>query len=94
MSDEFEYLGAPLDVVQALMDRAWDDDVDDDTRWLPRRLSTRLTDAASWPTSSNARRPGCERKRHRPHLPWNDSPRRDVRGWYFSWNTSQKGHET
>ena len=34
MSEEFEYLGAPLDVVQALMDRAWDDDVDDDTRHL------------------------------------------------------------
>jgi hypothetical protein len=34
MSEEFEYLGAPLDVVQALMDRAWDDDVDDDTRQL------------------------------------------------------------
>jgi hypothetical protein len=34
MSGDFEYLGAPLDVVQALMDRAWDDDVDDDTRQL------------------------------------------------------------
>ena len=34
MSEEFEYLGAPLDVLQALMDRAWDDDVDDDTRQL------------------------------------------------------------
>ena len=34
MSGEFECLGAPLDVVQALMDRAWDDDVDDDTRQL------------------------------------------------------------
>jgi hypothetical protein len=37
MSEEFEYLGAPLDVVQALMDRAWDDDVDDDTRQLLER---------------------------------------------------------
>jgi len=37
MSEEFEYLGAPLDVVQALMDRAWDDDVDDDTRKLLER---------------------------------------------------------
>jgi len=37
MSKEFEYLGAPLDVVQALMDRAWDDDVDDDTRQLLER---------------------------------------------------------
>lgn len=34
MSDEFIYLGAPLDVVQALMDRALDDDVDDDDRQL------------------------------------------------------------
>jgi len=34
MSDEFVYLGAPLDVVQALMDRAWDDDLSDDTRQL------------------------------------------------------------
>jgi hypothetical protein len=28
------YLPAPLDVVQALMDRAWDDDVSDDDRIL------------------------------------------------------------
>ena len=34
MSEQFEYLGAPLDVVQALMARAWDDDVDDDDRQL------------------------------------------------------------
>jgi hypothetical protein len=34
MSGEFEYLGAPLDVVQALMDRAWDDDISDDDRQL------------------------------------------------------------
>jgi hypothetical protein len=34
MSEDFVYLGAPLDVVQMLMDRAWDDDVDDDTRQL------------------------------------------------------------
>ena len=34
MSSEFEYLGAPLDVVQALMDRACDEDLDDDTRQL------------------------------------------------------------
>jgi hypothetical protein len=34
MSGEFEYLGAPLDVVQALMDRAWDDDIADDDRQL------------------------------------------------------------
>jgi len=34
MRGEFEYLGAPLDVVQALMQRAWDDDVNDDDRQL------------------------------------------------------------
>ena len=34
MSEEFEYLGSPLDVVQALMDRAWDDDISDDDRQL------------------------------------------------------------
>jgi hypothetical protein len=34
MSQEFEYLGSPLDVVQALMDRAWDDDIADDDRQL------------------------------------------------------------
>lgn len=30
----WNYLPAPLDVVQALMDRAWDDDVSDDDRVL------------------------------------------------------------
>jgi len=34
MSQEWNYLPAPLDVVQALMDRAWDDDVSDDDRIL------------------------------------------------------------
>jgi hypothetical protein len=34
MSDDFVYLGAPLDVVQMLMDRAWDDDISDDDRQL------------------------------------------------------------
>ena len=34
MSDDFVYLGAPLDVVQALMERAWDDDISDDDRQL------------------------------------------------------------
>jgi hypothetical protein len=28
------YIGSPSDVVQALMDRAWDDDVSDDDRIL------------------------------------------------------------
>lgn len=30
----WHYLPAPLDVVQALMDRAWEDDVSDDDRIL------------------------------------------------------------
>jgi hypothetical protein len=34
MSQQWHYLPAPLDVVQALMDRAWDDDVRDDDRIL------------------------------------------------------------
>jgi len=34
MKPEWIYLGAPLDVVQALMDRAWDDDISDDDRQL------------------------------------------------------------
>lgn len=34
MSQNWQYLPAPLDVVQALMDRAWDDDVSDDDRIL------------------------------------------------------------
>jgi hypothetical protein len=34
MKPEWQYLPAPLDVVQALMDRAWDDDVSDDDRIL------------------------------------------------------------
>jgi hypothetical protein len=34
MKPEWQYLPAPLDVVQALMDRAWDDDISDDDRIL------------------------------------------------------------
>ena len=34
MSKQWHYLPAPLDVVQALMDRAWDEDVSDDDRIL------------------------------------------------------------
>jgi hypothetical protein len=34
MSQQWHYLPAPLDVVQALMDRAWDDDIGDDDRIL------------------------------------------------------------
>jgi hypothetical protein len=34
MSQQWHYLPAPLDVVQALMDRSWDDDVSDDDRIL------------------------------------------------------------
>jgi hypothetical protein len=31
---DWVYIGSPLDVVQALMDRAWDDDISDDDRIL------------------------------------------------------------
>lgn len=34
MSQQWHYLPAPLDVVQALMNRAWDDDISDDDRIL------------------------------------------------------------
>ena len=34
MKPEWHFLPAPLDVVQALMDRAWDDDISDDDRIL------------------------------------------------------------
>jgi hypothetical protein len=34
MTQQWHYLPSPLDVVQALMDRAWDDDVSDDDRIL------------------------------------------------------------
>jgi hypothetical protein len=34
MSQHWHYLPAPLDVVQALMQRAWDDDINDDDRIL------------------------------------------------------------
>jgi hypothetical protein len=32
--EEWVYVGSPRDVAQALMDRAWDDDVGDDMRIL------------------------------------------------------------
>jgi len=34
MTQQWHYLPSPLDVVQALMDRAWDDDISDDDRIL------------------------------------------------------------
>jgi len=34
MKPEWHFLPAPLDVVQALMNRAWDDDIGDDDRIL------------------------------------------------------------
>jgi hypothetical protein len=34
MSRDYIYLPAPLDVVAALLDRAWDEDVNDDDRIL------------------------------------------------------------
>ncbi len=42
---EFIYLPAPLDVVQALMDRAWDDDVSDDDRILLETAADTLADS-------------------------------------------------
>lgn len=39
----WQYLPAPLDVVQALMDRAWDDDVTDDDRVLLETAARSLT---------------------------------------------------
>jgi hypothetical protein len=42
MKPEWQYLPAPLDVVQALMDRAWDDDVSDDDRTLFETGATAL----------------------------------------------------
>lgn len=43
MSQSWQYLPAPLDVVQALMDRAWDDDVTDDDRILLETAARSLT---------------------------------------------------
>jgi hypothetical protein len=34
MSQQWHFLPSPLNVVQALMDRAWDDDISDDDRIL------------------------------------------------------------
>lgn len=39
----WQYLPAPLDVVQALIDRAWDDDVTDDDRILLETAARSLT---------------------------------------------------
>lgn len=39
----WQCLPAPLDVVQALMDRAWDDDVTDDDRILLETAARSLT---------------------------------------------------
>ena len=43
MSQSWQYLPAPLDVVQALFDRAWDDDVTDDDRILLETAARSLT---------------------------------------------------
>jgi hypothetical protein len=45
MKPEWHYLPAPLDVVQALMDRAWDDDVRDDDRILLETAAETLADS-------------------------------------------------
>lgn len=43
MTHSWQYLPAPLDVVQALFDRAWDDDVTDDDRILLETAARSLT---------------------------------------------------
>jgi hypothetical protein len=43
MTQSWQYLPAPLDVVQALMNRAWDDDVTDDDRILLETAARSLT---------------------------------------------------
>jgi len=45
MSQQWHYLPAPLDVVQALMDRAWDDDISDDDRILLETAAETLADS-------------------------------------------------
>jgi len=45
MKPEWHYLPAPLDVVQALMERAWDDDVSDDDRILMETAAETLADS-------------------------------------------------
>jgi len=43
MTQSWQHLPAPLDVVQALFDRAWDDDASDDDRILLETAARSLT---------------------------------------------------
>lgn len=45
MSDSWVYKGTPRDVVAALMQRAWDDDVSDDDRILLETAAGELADS-------------------------------------------------
>jgi len=45
MTQSWQHLPAPLDVVAALMDRAWDDDVTDDDRILLETAAETLADS-------------------------------------------------
>jgi hypothetical protein len=45
MSDLWVFKGNPRDVVQALMDRAWDNDISDDDRILLKTAAKTLADS-------------------------------------------------
>ena len=45
MSDSWVFKGAPRDVVAALMQRAWDDEVSDDDRILMETAAETLADS-------------------------------------------------
>jgi len=45
MSDSWVFSGSPRDVVAALMQRAWDDDVSDDDRILLETAAETLADS-------------------------------------------------
>ena len=45
MSDSWVFRGSPRDVVAALMQRAWDDDVSDDDRILLETAARELADS-------------------------------------------------
>jgi hypothetical protein len=45
MSDSWVFKGSPRDVVAALMQRAWDDDVSDDDRILLETAAETLADS-------------------------------------------------
>ena len=45
MSDSWVFIGSPRDVVAALMQRAWDDEVSDDDRILLETAAETLADS-------------------------------------------------